>query len=96
MIMDLQYKNYTRLMFVAQTKDDFVQYKGQVIEIAEFCRRWGMRYEEKLGSDRFIKDLITFSRINNSSKQQFVDQALGKDFVIIYPNRDIEQKYFFR
>jgi hypothetical protein len=96
LIMDLQYKNYTRLMFVAQTKEDFVHYREQVIEIAEFCKRWGMRYEEKLGSDRFIRDLISIAKKNGSFGQQFVDYSLGKDFVIVYPNSEIEQKYFLR
>lgn len=96
LIMDLQYKNYTRLMFVAQTKEDFIQYRKQVSEIAEFCERWGMEYEEKLGSDRFIRELIVRAKEAQSNDQQMLYESNQGDFVVIQPNSEIVQRVFLR
>jgi hypothetical protein len=96
LIMDLQYQNYSRLMYVSHNEDDFNQYREQVEEIANFCKRWDMRFEEKLGSDRYIKDLIALTNEIQSNGQQLVRESIESDFVIIQPNNVIAQSYFLR
>jgi hypothetical protein len=86
-IMDQQYHHYVRLVFVAHQQSDLDQYRPKALEIAEYCQRWGMRYEEILGSDDFTRKLIE------------VAMDLGKadrDFVVVPPGGALEQSQFLR
>lgn len=86
-IMDQQYQHYERLLFVAHTTEDLEKYRPQAQEVAEYCQRWGMRYEEILGSDHYIRRLIE------------VAAALEKpddEFVVIPPGGEITQEMFMR
>jgi len=86
-IMDQQYQHYERLLFVAHTTEDLKKYRPQAQEVAEYCQRWGMRYEEILGSDHYIRRLIE------------VAAALEKaddEFVVIPPGGEIKQEMFMR
>ena len=86
-IMDQQYQHYERLVFVAHTAEDLEKYRPQALEVAEYCLRWGMRYEEILGSEYYIRRLIE------------VATALEKDndeFVVIPPGGEIKQAMFMR
>jgi hypothetical protein len=96
MIMDTQYKNYTRLMFVAHSQEDVETYRNQVKEIATYCQRWDMRYEERLGSDQYIKNLITMAEEFSIKGIENINSELRKDFVIIQPNTFVEQMVFLR
>lgn len=57
-IMDQQYKNYERLVLVAHSQSDLEKYRPQALEVAHYCEQWNMRYEEILGSDRYVRRLI--------------------------------------
>lgn len=58
-LIDTQYQDYERLCFVAHSAEDLEEYRPQALEVAEFGReRWGWRYEERLGTDRFIRQLM--------------------------------------
>ena len=57
-IMDIQYRNYSRLMFVSHQESDFGAYQSKVQPVAEFCRKWDMVYKEYLGSLDFIRTLV--------------------------------------
>ena len=86
-IMDQQYQHYERLLFVAHSDEDLEKYRPQAQEVAAYCERWGMRYEEILGSDIFIRRLIE------------VATALDKvddEFVVIPPGGEIKQEMFMR
>jgi len=96
MIMDTQYKNYSRLMFVAHSQEDVETYRDQVKEIANYCQRWDMRYEERLGSDQYIQNLITMAEESRSNSNENINSVLQKDFVIIQPNTSVEQMMFLR
>ena len=63
-IMDQQYQHYERLVFVAHNQEDLEKYRPQAQEVAAYCKRWDMRYEEILGSDIYVRRLIeiAFSR----------------------------------
>jgi hypothetical protein len=86
-LIDTQYKNYRRLVLVAHTQEDLDQYRDQALEVAEFCKRWAMRYEEKLGSDRYFKRLIEVAS----------DLSLADgDFLVVPPGELITQSQFIR
>lgn len=86
-IMDQQYQHYERIVFVAHNQEDLEKYRPQAKEVAEYCQRWNMRYEEILGSDIYIRRLI-----ENASSP---DQA-DSDFLVIPPGGEITQEMFMR
>lgn len=86
-LLDQQYEHYERLVLVAHDQRDLDGYRAQAQAIAEFCGRWGMRYEEILGSNTYARRLVE------------VAQDLSKtddDFVIIPPGGEIKLGQFFR
>jgi hypothetical protein len=96
MIMDLQYKNYSRLMYIAHKGEDTNMYKDQIGEITSFCKRWDMRYEERMGSDRYIKMIVDLTRRIHNNEFILGDELANGDFVIVRPGNAIEQRYFLR
>jgi len=86
-IMDQQYRHYKRLVLVAHTPEDLAKYRGRAKEVAEYCARWGMRYEEILGSDEYLRRLVqaitTLTRSNG-------------DFLVIPPGQVIDRLQFVR
>jgi hypothetical protein len=86
-IMDQQYQHYERVVLVAHSQEDLDAYRAQAQEVARFCERWGMRYEEILGSDGYVRRLVQFAADP--------DQADG-DFLVIPPGGDIRQEQFMR
>lgn len=86
-IMDQQYQHYERLVYVAHSQEDLEKYRPQALEVAEYCQRWGMRYEEILGSDIFVRRLIEVAAT--------IDKA-DEDFVVIPPGGEIRQSQFIR
>jgi hypothetical protein len=93
-IMDQQYQHYERLVFVAHEQADLETYRPQALEVARFCERWGMRYEEILGSDGYLQRLIELAEklASNGDYASVVD----KDFLIIPPGGEIRQESFMR
>lgn len=86
-IMDQQYMNYKRLVLVAHTQEDLEAYRPRALEVAKYCERWGMEYEEVLGSDTYIRELVsTISTLSESNDE----------FLVIAPGEVIEQTQFFR
>lgn len=84
-LMDQQYQHYKRLVLVAHQKKDLETYRAQALAVAKFCERWGMRYEEKLGSDRYIARLVEIAASLDMD---------DKDFLIVPPNGEIRQEDF--
>jgi hypothetical protein len=84
-LMDQQYQHYRRLVFVAHSEEDLEAYRPRALEVARFCERWGMRYEEKLGSDRLIQRLAEFAADPGKA---------DAEFVVIPPGGMIEQRAF--
>jgi hypothetical protein len=93
-LMDQQYQHYERLILVAHDRADLETYRPQALEIARFCERWGMRYEEMLGSDRYVRRLVELAEQlrSNGADASVVD----KDFLIIPPGGEIRQESFMR
>jgi len=86
-VMDQQYTNYTRLVLVAHSQEDLETYRPRALEVAEYCKRWGMEYAEVRGSDTYIRDLVRAVRTLSESNDQFL---------VIPPGESIEQSQFLR
>ena len=86
-IMDQQYQNYGRLVLVTHSEADMDKYRSQAQEVARYCERWGMRYQEILGSDDYVRRLV--------SAAAALDRADG-DFLVIPPGGQISQDQFIR
>jgi hypothetical protein len=86
-IMDQQYMHYKRLVLVAHTQEDLETYRPRALKVAKFCERWGMQYEEVLGSDAYIRELVGASTTLSESNDQFL---------IIPPGGVIQQSQFLR
>jgi hypothetical protein len=86
-IMDQQYQHYKRLLFVAHTQEDLDQYRPRALEVAQYCEQWGMRYEERLGSDNFVRRLVEMA----ANPEQ-----AGNDFLVIPPGGVLQQSQFIR
>jgi hypothetical protein len=93
-LMDQQYQHYERLVLVAHNEVDLDAYRPQAQEVSRFCERWAMRYEEMLGSDRYIRRLIELAEqlASNGASASVAD----KDFVIVPPGGEIRQESFMR
>ena len=86
-VMDQQYQHYKRLVFIAHTREDLETYRPRALEVAAYCKRWGMKYEEVRGSEGYIRDLVkAVSTLSESDKQ----------FLVIPPGGSIEQSQFLR
>jgi len=86
-LMDQQYRHYRRLVLVAHTAEELAHYRAQAQEVARYCERWGMRYEEILGSDQYIQRLVEAASA--------LDEANG-DFIVIPPGDVLRQSHFMR
>jgi hypothetical protein len=86
-IMDQQYQNYKRLAFVTHNPQDMARYRPQAEEVARFCQRWGMQYQEILGSEEYINRLIAVATA--------LDKA-NEDFIVVPPGGELNQSQFIR
>lgn len=86
-IMDMQYQHYSRVVFVAHSDEDLKAYRPRALEVAEYCKRWDMAYEEILGSDIYIRRLV----------ETAADLARAdEEFVVVPPGGEIKQSQFIR
>jgi hypothetical protein len=86
-IMDQQYRNYRRVALVAHSQQDLEEYRTQAQEVARFCQRWDMSYEEILGSDNYVRLLI----------EVMLDPTkVNEDFVLIPPGGEVRLEQFLR
>lgn len=84
-IMDQQYQHYERLVLVTHSESDMEKYRPEAQAVAQYCQQWGMRYEEILGSDAYVRRLVEVAAD--------LSQA-DHDFVIIPPGGEIQQEQF--
>jgi hypothetical protein len=94
-IMDQQYHHYERLVLVTRSEADLARYRPQAQEIARFCARWNMRYEEILGSDDYVRQLVeTAAELGSNGTKPSKSQ--NSDFVVIPPGDEVRQDMFLR
>ena len=98
-IMDQQYRNYERLVLIAHTQNDLNSYRPQALAVADYCRQWGMRYEEIIGSDRYIRRLAEIIEDPDKADEEFVvvppggitGQELFWDCSVSAPEKSIKE-----
>lgn len=86
-IMNQQYQNYQRIVFVAHSCEDIEKYRPRALEVANYCEQWQMHYEEILGSNSYIKLLIE----TITSLYETVE-----DILVIQPGENIDREQFIR
>jgi hypothetical protein len=86
MVMDVQYRNYNRLVFIAHNEEDFRDCKPKIKPVVNFFSRWDLEYQEYLGSLDFIQRLL--EKAKNSPSQN------AHDFIVIPPGHKLTQKDF--
>jgi len=86
-LMDMQYKNYKRVAFVAHEQADLDKYRSQAKEVAEYCAQWGMRYEEILGSNKFVQEMAEIA---------VAPEEVSDGFLVIPPGEEILQRLYWR
>lgn len=84
-LMDQQYQHYERLVLVAHSQEDLQRYRPQAEEVAEYCQRWGMRYEEILGSEAYVQRLAEIAAS---------PEAADQEFIVVPPGGEIRQQQF--
>ena len=84
-VMDQQYRHYHRLLFVAHSQADLDGYRPIALEVAEFCQRWDMQYEEYLGTEEFLSQL---------EKTLIAPEQTDEYFIIIQPGETLSQDMF--
>jgi hypothetical protein len=87
-LIDMLYRHYRRLCFVAFTDAELVQYRDQLDEVAAFCRtRLNMTYEEVRGSDALIAQLAAMpERLDDGNEE----------FVVVPPGGEVSEAMFRR
>ena len=86
-VIDEQYRNYSRLVLVVPDTGELAVCRDQACKVAQFCAaRWGFRYEERVGSDKFVKELVTSAPWLQESTH---------DFLVIPPGGEIKQEMFW-
>jgi hypothetical protein len=93
-LMDQQYSHYKRVALVAPNAEEMTQYRERAQEVARFCERWGMTYEEVLGSDDYVSGLIRAAI--QLRDEGVLPDALASDYLVIPPGSHIEQAMFMR
>jgi hypothetical protein len=94
-LMDQQYQHYERLVLVAHNQADLEAYRAQAREVASFCERWDMRYEEILGSDKYVRRLVELVLHTAEGNAAVADLTDG-DFLVVPPGGKIDQEQFMR
>jgi hypothetical protein len=84
-VMDQQYQHYRRLVLVTHNVEDMKKYRPLAQEVARYCEQWGMRYQEILGSERYIRRLVEVATALNTADDEFV---------VIPPGGEIRQDQF--
>jgi hypothetical protein len=90
-LMDTQYQHYKRLVLVANDEADMVKYRPQALEVAEFCQRWDMHYEEIQGSDSYVRRLIEVTIALANGGEPNITES---DFLMVPPGGEIRQESF--
>ncbi|MGD1992602.1 MAG: DUF1638 domain-containing protein [Anaerolineae bacterium] len=94
-IMDQQYQHYERLMLVARSEEELQQYRSRAQQVARYCEHWGFRYEERLGSDEYVRRLVEAAHLL-SDNGHTVPDWVRRDFVVVLPGDEIRQDLYVR
>ena len=86
-LIDSLYHNYKRLVLVAHSQADLDAYRGKALEVARFCERWGMQYQEILGSSDYFEHLLQVA---------LLAEQPDENFILVSPGGELRQDQFLR
>ena len=86
-LIDSLYHNYRRVALVAHSQEDLDTYRSKAMEVAKFCERWGMRYQEILGSSAYFEHLIQIA---------LLPETADENFILVHPGGELRQDQFLR
>jgi hypothetical protein len=72
---------------VGHSQSELEAYRPQAQKVAHYCERWGLRYEEILGSDEYVRRLVDVASMTDKTDD---------NFVIIPSGGEIRQEQFMR
>jgi len=84
-VMDMQYQHYRRLVLVTHSEEEMEQYRPEATRVARYCARWNMRYEEILGSERYVRRLLQAAH---------APEEVDDEFLVVGPGGEIRQDQF--
>lgn len=84
-LMEQQYQNYRCLMFVAHRQEDLEVYRPRALEVAAYCDRFGMVYEEYLGSEDFLEQIVEALELQEN---------WSSNFIVVPPGGTLRQEMF--
>ena len=84
-LIDSLYHNYKRLVLVADNQADLDFYRPMAQVVARFCERWGMHYQEILGSSEFFEHLVQIAIGAGQADE---------NFILIPPGGELRQDQF--
>lgn len=92
-ILDQQYQHYERVALVAHSKPALEASAPAAREVARFCERWDMRYEEILGSDDYVRRLVEAAVALHHEGLAARDR-IGRDFIVLPPGEELRTGAF--
>ena len=92
-LMDTQYQHYRRLILVGQDARELEAVRPKALEIAEYCARWGLRYEKRLGTGDYMRRLLAALPVITGAGDSDANIA-ESDFLIIPPGGTVHQSMF--
>jgi len=84
-LIDSLYHNYKRLVLVAHSREDLDAYRARALEVAKFCERWGMHYQEIQGSTQYFERLI---------RAASAPERIDDNFILVPPGGVLRQDQF--
>lgn len=87
-LVEMKYKHYRRLCMVGFSQEELDSCRADAMKVADFCKqRFGMEYEETIGSTELIEALIKMpDKIDTGDDE----------FVIVPPGGEIVMELFLR
>jgi hypothetical protein len=87
-LVDMKYRHYRRLCMVGFSQQELDECRPMSQKVAEFCSaRWGMTYEEILGSTALLEELLRIAAK--------IDRE-NSEFVVVLPGGEISADMFHR
>jgi hypothetical protein len=87
-LVEMKYRHYRRLCMVGFSQQELDECRPKSQEVADFCAsRWGMTYEEILGSTALLEALLQMAA--------HIDQS-NSEFVVVSPGEEISADMFHR
>ena len=84
-LMEQQYQHYKCLLFIAHRQEDLDAYRPRALEVAAYCDRFGMVYEEYLGSEDFLDQIV---------EALDTQENWPMNFVVVPPGGILQQEMF--